>query len=122
MEGTPSLQATLLSNVGLRTDKGTSNDGLCFLQNLENARDEARCALESAQRRQTKYANKERRELVFEEDYFVLLDNKNIRLKVDGPKKLLPSFLGPFQVLKRIGKVAYELEIPPTWEVHKYFM
>ena len=105
----------------IKADKGTSNDGLCFLQNLENARDEARCALESAQRRQTKYANKGRRELVFEEGDFVLLDNKNIRLKFDGPKKLLLRFLGPFQVLKWIGKVAYELEIPPTWEVHDVF-
>ena len=59
--------------------------------------------------------------LEFEQGDLVFLVNKNIRLKVDGPKKSLPRCLGPFQVLKGIGKVAYELEIPPTREVHDAF-
>jgi hypothetical protein len=32
------------------------------------------------------------------------------RFKVKG--KLSPHFIGPFQILKRIGEVAYMLELP----------
>ena len=36
--------------------------------------------------------------------------------------KLSPKFVGPFEILKRIGKVAYELALPPTLaEVHNVF-
>ena len=36
--------------------------------------------------------------------------------------KLIPRFVGPFEILKRIGKVAYELALPPTLiGVHNVF-
>ena len=36
--------------------------------------------------------------------------------------KLSPRFVGPFEILKRIDKVAYELALPPTLvEVHIVF-
>ena len=36
--------------------------------------------------------------------------------------KLSPRFVGPFEILKRIGKVAYELALPPTLAgVHNVF-
>ena len=36
--------------------------------------------------------------------------------------KLSPKFVGPFEILKRIGKVAYELAFPPTLAgVHNVF-
>ncbi len=30
-------------------------------------------------------------------------------------------FLGPFEVFKKVGKVAYELKLPPTMEMHDVF-
>ena len=35
--------------------------------------------------------------------------------------KLTQQFVGPFKVLCRVGRLAYELEIPPTWKIHPVF-
>ncbi len=37
-------------------------------------------------------------------------------------RKLSPRFIGPFQILRRVGNRAYELELPPdTNKVHSIF-
>jgi hypothetical protein len=33
-------------------------------------------------------------------------------------KKLSPQYAGPFEILERIGRLAYRLKLPPHWEVH----
>ena len=39
-----------------------------------------------------------------------------------GPvPKLSPRYCGPFRVLKRVGNVAYKLELPETSQVHPVF-
>ena len=91
------------------------------LTNLQDARSSAQRCLSSAQMRQAKYANRRRRELFFEVGDFVLLDAKNIRFRVEGPRKLLHRFLGPFEILKKVGKLAYELRLPPNMEMHDVF-
>ncbi|SLM41090.1 probable transposable element [Lasallia pustulata] len=35
--------------------------------------------------------------------------------------KLTQQFVGPFKVLRRVGRLAYELEIPPIWKIHPVF-
>ena len=35
--------------------------------------------------------------------------------------KLMPRFVGPFKIVKRIGQVAYELELPAQMKVHDVF-
>jgi hypothetical protein len=85
-----------------------------------------RTALTVAQSRQTSYANRFRREVEFQENDAVLLSTQNLSLK--GPKdrkisvrKLMPKFVGPFRVVRRVGPVAYELELPKNWKVHPVF-
>jgi len=51
----------------------------------------------------------------------VLLNTKNLKLKVSGTKKLCPKFVGPFKVIKRVGEVAYRLVLPPNIKVHSVF-
>ena len=35
--------------------------------------------------------------------------------------KLSPRFYGPYEVLQRVGQVAYRLELPPALKVHPIF-
>ncbi|MCI88686.1 putative retrotransposon gag protein, partial [Trifolium medium] len=37
-------------------------------------------------------------------------------------KKLCPRYVGPFQIIERVGEVAYRLALPPTmFGVHDVF-
>jgi hypothetical protein len=66
------------------------------------------------QSRQKSYADTRRRQLEFKEGDHVYLKVSPIRgmrrFKVKG--KLSPRFIGPFKILKRVGEVAYQLELP----------
>jgi hypothetical protein len=80
--------------------------------------------LRIAQSRQKRYADTQRRPLEFEEDYHVYLKVPPIqgmrRFKVKG--KLSPRFIGPFQFLKQVGEMAYQLELPDHLsDVHDVF-
>jgi len=50
----------------------------------------------------------------------VLLSTKHLKLKVlnIGSNKLMPKCVGPFQVLKRIGPLAYRLDLPDSMQTH----
>jgi hypothetical protein len=80
--------------------------------------------LKAAQDRQKRYADVRRRPLEFPEGEHVWLKVSPVRgvhrFGVTG--KLSPRYIGPFQILKRIGPVAYELALPPALDrVHPVF-
>jgi hypothetical protein len=70
--------------------------------------------LRVAQTRQKSYADNRRRPLEFEEGDHVYLKVSPLRgmrrFKVKG--KLSPHFIGPFRIFKRVGEMAYQLELP----------
>jgi hypothetical protein len=77
-----------------------------------------------AQSRQKSYADKRRKELSFEVGDHVFLKvspSKGImRFGIKG--KLSPRFIGPFEILERIGLVAYRLALPPSFGgIHDVF-
>lgn len=70
---------------------------------------DAKECLRRAQDCQRTYANQKRRELQYKVGEKVLLSTKNIRFRYKGTKKLLPKFIGPFTVVKKIGKPSQEV-------------
>ena len=61
-----------------------------------------------------------RRALSFQEGDQVLLSTRNIRFR-RCPTKLQRRYVGPFRIVKKIGDVAYKLELPEGWRMHPVF-
>ena len=78
----------------------------------------------TAQSRQKSYADVRRRPLEFEVGDHVFLKvmpNRGV-VRFGKRGKLLPRFIGPFEILERVGIVAYRLALPPSMSgVHKVF-
>ncbi|KAL8114916.1 hypothetical protein AgCh_021664 [Apium graveolens] len=82
------------------------------------------CWDEVAQDRQCKYADPTRKDMEFKVGEAVLLKVSPWKgLSRFGKKgKLSPHYVGPFEILKRVGKVAYELALPPHMQhIHNVF-
>ena len=81
---------------------------------LQEMFDEARESLEKAARRMKKYADQHRRVLEFQIGDKVLLKlTPQILKKVSSKTRqrgLIPKFEGPFEVIKKVGEVAYMLK------------
>ncbi|KAK4835102.1 hypothetical protein QYF36_005221 [Acer negundo] len=74
--------------------------------------------------RMKQYADKHQRELEFQPGGLVLLKLKPHRLRSLAKKvneKLSPRFYGPFKVMAKIGKVAYQLRLLETARIHHVF-
>ena len=84
--------------------------------------DKAKACMLAAQNRDKTYADKRSQPLTFEVGQRVLLSTKNMQIKKDNlSRKLLSRYIGPFKILNRVGKQAYELELPPTMKMHDVF-
>ncbi|XP_071909779.1 uncharacterized protein [Coffea arabica] len=80
--------------------------------------------LQTAQSRQKSYADHRRKNLEFDVGDKVFLRVKPMKGGVVSKKgkKLKPRYIGPFEILKRVGKVAYQLDLPPSMSrIHKVF-
>ena len=49
------------------------------------------------------------------------LSTKHIQLKNPGARKLLPLWIGPFEVIEQVGAVAYKLRLQPGMKMHDVF-
>ena len=76
------------------------------------------------QSRQKRYANRWRQPLEFDvgDHVFLKVMPKRGVVRFDKQGKLAPSYIGPFEVLERVGTVAYQLVLPSSLSsVHEVF-
>jgi len=52
---------------------------------------------------------------------YLCIKPKKISLHIGSCAKLAPQFFGPFNIVERIGLVAYQLALPPTMKFHDVF-
>ncbi|WMV50466.1 hypothetical protein MTR67_043851 [Solanum verrucosum] len=77
-----------------------------------------------AQSRQKRYVDHKVRDITFQTGENVLLKVSPMKgvMRFDKKGKFSPGYIGPFEVLDRVGLVAYRLALPPTLlRVHSVF-
>ena len=97
---------------------------LDFVSTTTDAIEKIQKRMRAAQSRQKSYADKHRRPLEFNEGDHVFLKIAPMKgvMRFGRKGKLSPRFIGPFEILKRVGKAAYQLALPPSLSgVHNVF-
>ncbi|KAL0551996.1 hypothetical protein IC582_011089 [Cucumis melo] len=95
-----------------------------LVQSTNEAIQKIRSRMHTAQSRQKSYADVRRKDLEFEIGDKVFLKVAPMKgvLRFERRGKLSPRFVGPFEILERIGPVAYRLALPPSLStVHNVF-
>ncbi|XP_075494739.1 uncharacterized protein LOC142532304 [Primulina tabacum] len=80
--------------------------------------------MRNAQSRQKSYADKRRRDLEFAvgDHVFVKVAPMKGVMRFGKKGKLSPRFIGPFEILDRVGTLAYRVALPPNLAgVHNVF-
>ncbi|KAL0536597.1 hypothetical protein IC582_025549 [Cucumis melo] len=95
-----------------------------LVQSTNEAIQKIRSRMHTAQSRQKSYADVRRKDLEFEIGDKVFLKVAPMKgvVRFERRGKLSPRFVGPFEILERIGPVAYRLALPPSLStVHDVF-
>jgi ribonuclease HI len=98
--------------------------GPATIKEAEEGVAQVRENLKIAQSRQKSYADNERRDIEFRVGDYVYLKvsplRNTTRFHIKG--KLAPRYVGPYRICRRIGKLAYEVELPEELSgVHPVF-
>ncbi|KAL0381912.1 UNVERIFIED_CONTAM: Transposon Tf2-11 polyprotein, partial [Sesamum latifolium] len=115
----PLLPHTLDSPQSVRSPLARS-----FSQEWKQNVDIARSCLEKAQKRMKKYADQNRRFIEFNAGDLVMVKVPDPRLSKSSrgrDPRLMQKYVGPLPIIKRIGTVAYKIELPSWWKIHNVF-
>ncbi|KAL0533120.1 hypothetical protein IC582_030335 [Cucumis melo] len=90
-----------------------------LVQSTNEAIQKIRSRMHTTQSRQKSYADVRRKDLEFDVGDKVFLKVAPMKgvLQFERRGKLSPRFVGPFEILERIGPVAYCLALPPSLSV-----
>ncbi|KZV53589.1 hypothetical protein F511_40970 [Dorcoceras hygrometricum] len=106
-------------DVGERTELGPD-----IVRQTAEVINRVRDRMRTAQSRQKSYADSHRRELVFEVGDHVFLKVALMKgvMRFGKKGKLSPRYIGPFEILERVGTLAYRVALPPHLSaVHNVF-
>ena len=95
-----------------------------LVQKTNEAIDKIKARMLASQSRQKSYADPKRRDVTFQPGDHVFLRVSPMKgIRRFGKKgKLSPRFIGPFEILEKVGQVAYRLALPPSLSaVHNVF-
>jgi hypothetical protein len=97
--------------------------GLELIKDMEYQMVRIKHNLKAAQYRQKIYADENRttREFKVGEHVILKVNPKKSSLKLGSCTKLAAIFCGPFEILERIGPVAYMFAFPASMNVHNVF-
>ena len=91
-----------------------------FVSRVQHVWNQAKKNLLSSVEKQQKYYNMHHRAVEHRVGDLVLLPAKNLSFK-NIPAKLQKKFVGPFEVIEKIGSQAYRLKLPDSWTIHDVF-
>ena len=91
-----------------------------FVSRLQGDFDRAQHQLRKARDQMIQQEKMHRREIQFDIGDQVLLSTRYIRFR-NCPQKLQRRFVGPFEIIQKISRVAYELQLPEKWKMHPVF-
>jgi hypothetical protein len=96
---------------------------LDMLKEMEQQVVQIRQNLNISQDRQKSYIDRKRtpREFKTRDHVYLRVRPKKSSLRMGACAKLEPHYCGPFEVLDRVGHVAYRLTLPPTVKAHNVF-
>jgi hypothetical protein len=109
---TPKIIGKLESRVPQAKDFAVS-----MQKNLRIAKE----CLKQAQEKQKSYGDSNCRDMSYRIEQKVLPSSKNLLLKHPGTKKLLPTWLGTYEVIENVGKLACKLNMPKAMKIHLVF-
>ncbi|PKI61780.1 hypothetical protein CRG98_017830 [Punica granatum] len=112
----PSTPSTVASGY-----KGNSPATYKLAKSWQKEADLARSCLNRATNRMKKWADKKRRHVEYSVGDLVLVKLHNILRHKNVHKGLTRRYEGPFQVLQRVGNVAYKVELPKKLKLHPVF-
>ena len=90
-----------------------------FAADLQETLKHAKKSLQSAQDRQQAFYNRNRPEITYHPNQLVLLSTQNF--SQGRGQKLMPKWMGPFRVIKMVGRVAVKLDLFGHIRCHDVF-
>ena len=120
----PTSPESLLSGVNqpsVTRDHIENKDAEAFTEEISALRNQALNSLKIAQVHQQKAYNNGRLDMEFEEGDQVLINPHSMKLVKDVAglgKKLMARYDGPFEVIRKLSPLTYQLRLPASYQFH----